>query len=248
MVPASPMPLAPSGLVGDGVTVRADSHAREVGRRRDHVVDERPREDLPALVVDGLLEQRLRDRLRDPAVHLALDDHRVDDVAAVVDRRVALDRRPCPVVGVDLDLGDVRAEREREVGRVEERRRLEVRLDAGGHRVARPGGEGELLDRLRALGRALDLPLARPPTRGRRRSTRAGARRSGAPCRAPSRTSRAAPCRRRPASASRRCRGRRATAPCRRGRPRPGRTGCRARSRRSATRTSRGPGRAARSR
>ena len=148
--------------------------------------------------------------------------------------RVALDR-DLAGLGVDLDLGDVRAEREREVRRVVVRRRLEVRLDARRAASRRPRPRRELLDRLGALGRALDLPARRRPTRGRRPSTRAGAPRPGAPCRAPSRRSGGARCRRPPASASRTCRGRRATGRCRRGRPRPGRTGCRARSRRSAT-------------
>ena len=138
IVPASPMPLTPSGFVGDGVTVRAEVEVRHLGGARDHVVDERAGQDLPVVVVDRLLVQRLRDRLRDAAVHLALDDHRVDDVAAVVDRGVALDR-DLAGLAVDLDLGDVRAEREREVRRVEERRRLEVRLHALGQRVRRPG-------------------------------------------------------------------------------------------------------------
>src|SRR6185312_17198529 len=136
--------------------------ARQLGRRRDHVFDERAREDLTALVVDRLLVEGLRDGLRDAAVHLPVDDHRIDHVAAVVDRRVALDY-DLARLAVDLDLGDVRAEREREVRRVVERRGLEVRLHARGHGIAGPGGIGQLLDGLGALGRALDLPLrARP--------------------------------------------------------------------------------------
>ena len=43
----------------------------------------------PLVVVDRLLPERLRDALRDAAVHLAVDDLRVDHVAHVVDRDVA---------------------------------------------------------------------------------------------------------------------------------------------------------------
>ena len=38
------------------------------------------------LVVDGAFHQRLADALDDAAMHLALDDHRIDDVAEIVDR------------------------------------------------------------------------------------------------------------------------------------------------------------------
>ena len=50
--------------------------------------------ELAVLVVDAVLPERLGDPLRDPAVHLAVDDHRVDDLADVVDGDVALERRP----------------------------------------------------------------------------------------------------------------------------------------------------------
>ena len=246
IVPASPMPLTPSGLRGRRRDRARRVDARQLGRRGDHVVDERAREDLPALVVDRLLVERLRDRLHDAAVHLALDDHRVDHVAAVVDRRVALDR-DLARLAVDLDLGDVRAEREREVGRVVERRRLEVRLDARGHRVPGPGGEGQLLDRLGALGRALDLPLARRPLEvvGRAlEQVRGDQARLVAHLLARQLQRRAAD-RQRARAVGAEAVGRLARVAVRR--PRPGRTGCRARSRRSATSTSRGPGRAPRS-
>jgi len=36
-----------------------------------------------------LLPQRLADALRDPAVSLAVDDHRIDAAADIVDRRIA---------------------------------------------------------------------------------------------------------------------------------------------------------------
>ncbi len=135
IVPASPMPFAPSGLTGDGVTVRSS------------VIDGRSAADgiwystsdavrsCPSLAVHRLLEQGLRDRLDDAAVHLPVDDHRVDDVAAVVDGDV-VDDLDATRLGVDLDLAHVRAEREREVRRIVEGRRLHAGLDA--RRAATP--------------------------------------------------------------------------------------------------------------
>ena len=73
----------------------------------------------PPCVVDGVLHQRLAEALGERAVHLALDDHRVEHVAAVVDRRVG-DEIDVAGVGIDLDLGDVAAvgKRQRRVGLV----------------------------------------------------------------------------------------------------------------------------------
>ena len=57
-------------------------------------------------VVGAAFHHRLAEALRDAAVHLALDDHRVDDVAEVVDRDELLDLHLAGV-GIDLDLADV---------------------------------------------------------------------------------------------------------------------------------------------
>ena len=85
IVPASPTPLTPSELTGDGVSVRSVSKRRQLGRGGQRVVDERAGDQLALLVVDDLLVQRLADRVGDAAVHLAVDQHRVDRRAAVVD-------------------------------------------------------------------------------------------------------------------------------------------------------------------
>ena len=58
--------------------------AREVGGARQRVVHERAGQQLPVVVVDGLLDHRLADALRQPAVNLPLDDQRIDQVARVV--------------------------------------------------------------------------------------------------------------------------------------------------------------------
>ena len=69
------------------------------------------------LVVDRLLVERLRDPLRDAAVDLAVDDHRIDDLADVVDGDVAQQLNVAGL-GVDLHDGGVRAARPAEVRRV----------------------------------------------------------------------------------------------------------------------------------
>ena len=91
---------------------------------------------------------------------LPVDDHRVDDVPAVVHGHEAAHLHH-PRATVDVDDGDVAPEREGEVRRVIVRGRLETCLHA--LRVVGVGGERDVLDRLRPLGRALHRELARLP-------------------------------------------------------------------------------------
>ena len=92
-------------------------------------------------------------------MHLALDDHRVHDIAEIVDGHEALDlgragRR------VDLELADVGAGRVGEVGRIEERRLLHARLHQPLRDVVRDVGlEDDLADALHPVG-ADDRELA----------------------------------------------------------------------------------------
>ena len=76
-------------------------------------------------------------------MHLALDDHRVDEAAEIVGGDELHD---LGVAGlrVDLDLADVAAGREGEVGRVVERAFLQARLHARRQIVRRIGGEADL--------------------------------------------------------------------------------------------------------
>src|SRR5947207_2198483 len=72
---------------------------------------ERAGEELPALrVVQGMLEKRLADALRDAAVDLPLDDHVVDDAADVVDAHDAGDG-DFTGLGIDFGLADLRSVR-----------------------------------------------------------------------------------------------------------------------------------------
>ena len=123
----SPTPFAPIGWCGDGVTVLADLPGGRLDRRRQEVVHERAGQVVAVLVVGDLLVQRRREAHRQAAVDLAVDDHRVDDVAAVVDRDEAADLDLAGAL-VDVDDADVAAERERQVRRVVVVDRLEARL------------------------------------------------------------------------------------------------------------------------
>jgi hypothetical protein len=57
-----------------------------------------------------LFEQCLADTLRDSAVRLAMDDHRVDRTADIVNHSVADDLYQAGI-GIDFDLADMRAVR-----------------------------------------------------------------------------------------------------------------------------------------
>jgi hypothetical protein len=100
------MPFAPIGWCGDGVTVKPVSQSGPPSRG-DEVVHERPAEAVAVLVEADELHERHADAVGEPAVHLPLDDHRVDPGAAVVDRD-----EPAHLhltgAGVDVDDADVR--------------------------------------------------------------------------------------------------------------------------------------------
>ena len=108
MVPDSPIPLAPSSLSGRRRLEVDRLEAGELGSRDDGVVGEVRRERVAVIVVHDLLEQRLRHALREPAVHLALGEQRVEDAAGVVDGDEPL-QGDLPRLGVDLHDGDVGA-------------------------------------------------------------------------------------------------------------------------------------------
>ena len=87
---------------------------------------------------------------------LALDDHGVDNIAAVINRHEAADFY-FPRALVDIDDADIAAEREGQVRRII----VGHRLEAGFHPLGMIGvrRKGDFLDRLRALGRAFDKEL-----------------------------------------------------------------------------------------
>ena len=122
-----------------------------VGGARHGVVEERAGDELAAavVVVENLLHQGLAEPLRQRAVQFAADDHLVEDVAAIVDRAVGDDRERAGV-GIDLDLGDVEAVRERE-RRLRRRPGIEVFVD-GAAPFQLGGAGGEIDERDAAIG------------------------------------------------------------------------------------------------
>ncbi len=153
ITPASPAPLMPSGLSGDGVSRWSISiDVGHLGDVRHQEVHERRVEQLAGLVVGHPLVQRAADALRHAAVDLALDDHRVDQVPAVVDHGVPEDldlRRQR--VGLDDHRVHAGGER-RPLGRVEVLA-LEPRLLVLGDRRLARVADGELG---RHLGRLVE--------------------------------------------------------------------------------------------
>ena len=93
---------------------------RQIVGARHGVVHERGGHELAAGVVDRAFEQRLADALREAAMDLALDDHRVDQPAEIVGGD-EIDEGGLAGAGIDLEFADIGAGREGEVGRVVER-------------------------------------------------------------------------------------------------------------------------------
>src|SRR5215475_11718352 len=93
-------------------------------------------------------------------MNLSLDDHRVDDVPAVVDGYESADLYLSGSF-IDIDDADVAAERIGEIRRVVIRDGFEACFHP--LRVIGVGGERDLLNRLCAIGRAFDEELARFP-------------------------------------------------------------------------------------
>src|ERR1051326_8712115 len=113
-----------------------DLERRQIVGARHGVVHVGAGDELALVVVDGVLEQRLADALRHAAVHLALDDHRIDHGAEIVDRGPARDRHLAGIA-IDLDFANVTASREGEIGRVVERGLFEAGLDFAGRKFVK---------------------------------------------------------------------------------------------------------------
>ncbi len=99
VVPASPVPLTPRGLVVQRHGMRRRFEHRQVVGARHRVVHERSREQLAGLAFeDRFLPQRLADALGDAAMDLSLDEHGIEHVSAIVDGGVGARGRPlrCP--------------------------------------------------------------------------------------------------------------------------------------------------------
>ena len=79
IAPLSLAPLTPSGLLGAGVAMKVVRNAgRSVCPRHGVVQKARGQELSARAIIDDVFRQRLADALRQAAMHLALDDHRID--------------------------------------------------------------------------------------------------------------------------------------------------------------------------
>src|SRR6516225_7251795 len=83
-----------------------------------------------------MLEHRLADALGETAVDLALDDHRIDDGADVVDAPET-DDLDAAVVRIDLELTEMRAVAEGEARRIVDRGLLQAGLEGLEREVVR---------------------------------------------------------------------------------------------------------------
>src|SRR5688572_26355913 len=115
-------------VVRTGRLAGVDLERRQVVGAGNAIVHERAREELSARVVLAALGKGLANALRKSAVHLAIDDHRVDDLAEIVHCGEALDLRR-PGIRIDFHLAYIGAGGKREVRRIVERVFVQARLE-----------------------------------------------------------------------------------------------------------------------
>src|SRR5215475_12739334 len=129
-------------------------------RSREQVIHEAALKYVAALVVLNLFIKRRPQSHSQSAVNLSFYDHRVDDIAAIIDgdESAYLDLS-CSLI--DVDDADVAAERISEIRRIVIRDRFQSRLHS--LRMIGVRGERNFLNRLCAIGRAFDEEFARLP-------------------------------------------------------------------------------------
>ena len=141
----------------------ADLDVRHLGRHRHQVVGHVAVEQLAALVVEAVLEQRAADPLHHAAADLLVDQLRIDHGAAVLHAPV-LEQRDEAGVGVDLEIArlDAVGEGERPGARHVVARRHQLGLEAGRQRVGAEIGDARDLVEADALAcRCRDRPRRR---------------------------------------------------------------------------------------
>src|SRR5215510_8441335 len=108
----------------------AQSESRHIARAHDRVIHQRAGENLALIAEEHLFAQRFTQPLRHTTVHLTLDDHRVDDYAAVVHQYELFNARLASFA-IDADHSHVRAEAPGFASGIEKYRLLETGLRAG---------------------------------------------------------------------------------------------------------------------
>src|SRR5262249_55248020 len=131
---------------------------RHLGRARQKIVGKGRGEGLGSFVVTHPLVECIADRVRGAADELPLDDHRIDDPAAVVDQDVAQDAHAAGL-DVHLYLDGMASSTIGEGAWQEALHVFEPRLELAGHGIAGHAGYrfGHLAQRKPAAGRAGDL-------------------------------------------------------------------------------------------
>src|SRR5215813_3643739 len=109
------------------------------------IVHQRASSELTALgIIDRVFMEGLTNALDQPAVHLALDNQRIDDAAEIIGSR-EIQQRDLAGVSIDLDLGDVRPGGIGEIRRIVKRSLVETGLDSvDGIVVRHIGRQGDL--------------------------------------------------------------------------------------------------------
>src|SRR5258705_2404762 len=139
---AFPDPLDAQRVEWGGRDVADQLDLRQLGRGRQQVLGEIGADRLRGLVVDHPLEQRIADAMHDAAYDLAVDDHRVDLLAAVAHHHIAQDPYRARD-RIDLDLHRVRGVAVGEARRHEVGSLLQTwlsRLQPLGQGIARDAG------------------------------------------------------------------------------------------------------------
>ena len=142
MAPPSPTPFTPSGFSGDGNSWCSNSTLGRVACPWQGIVHQRTRQQLPLPVVDEFLEQGAAQALHRAADDLAVDQHGIDDHAAVVRHDVSVDRDAARG-DVDLDQGEMGRVRPGDRGWLPVEGLLEAGIDARRATMI-PAGTGRL--------------------------------------------------------------------------------------------------------
>src|SRR6202171_2609140 len=129
---------------------------RHFYRGRDQLVHQRPAETVALFVEGDYLHQRHPDAVGDAAVHLTLDDHRVDPGATVVDGQETAHLHHGGA-GIDVHHAEVRAVRVGQILRVVTDLGVEAALQAFRQVARAVRAHRDVLDGHRSGGIALDV-------------------------------------------------------------------------------------------
>ena len=109
MMPPSPAPFAPNGLMGDGSSsIRNTRIFGHVGGGRHQVVGQRGAQWLAMIVIGKAFEKRAAETLNDSAKHLPSQCRRIDDPADILHRNI-VQHFDMPGIGIHCDMRGMRS-------------------------------------------------------------------------------------------------------------------------------------------